>query len=256
MVRLSLPPGVPGHARPAIAATASIAAPHVVRAVRHARAEAHVARSVRGDARHDAVLLPQAVHNLARVDAVHLAADEPGGQRLVARRPEPDAADAGEPVLQLRGAARASAAPRPPGRRARRGPRPPRAAPSGARRSGSRRASSARRAARPCGARPSIHAPYTRGSKDGMVGASRRQACGARPDEPGAARAEQPLVAAGGEHVHAEVGRRRVLDAEAVHAVDAQEDALALAPPAIGVRPRRRRSRAAAASRRSRSAPT
>ena len=55
------------------------------------------------------------------------------------------------------------------------------------------------------------------------------------PDEPGAARAEQPLVAAGRQHVDAEVGRRRVLGAEAVHAVDAQEDALALAPPAVRV---------------------
>ena len=36
----------------------------------------------------------------------------------------------------------------------------------------------------PCGGRPSIHAPYTRGSKDGMVGASRRQACGAAQTNP------------------------------------------------------------------------
>src|SRR6266540_2636955 len=46
------------------------------------------------------------------------------------------------------------------------------------------------------------------------------------PDHSGAARPQEPLVAAGDEEVAAEIGRRRRLDSEAVHAVDAEEDSL------------------------------
>ena len=48
------------------------------------------------------------------------------------------------------------------------------------------------------------------------------------PDQAGAARAEDPLVAAGDEEVAAEIGDGLLLDAEAVHAVDAQEHAIGL----------------------------
>ena len=51
---------------------------------------------------------------------------------------------------------------------------------------------------------------------------------GAAPDDPGAARAEQPFVAAGDEEVAAEIPDGLRLDAEAVHAVDAQEHAIGL----------------------------
>src|ERR671936_3099835 len=58
---------------------------------------------------------------------------------------------------------------------------------------------------------------------------------GARPapDDARAARAEEPLVAAGGEEVAAEVRQPRALDPEAVNAVDAEENALGLPPAPV-----------------------
>ena len=56
-----------------------------------------------------------------------------------------------------------------------------------------------------------------------------------RPDEAGAARAEEPLVAARGETSTPRSSGRRVLDAEAVDAVDAEQDALELGSAVVGV---------------------
>ena len=81
------------------------------------------------------------------------------------------------------------------------------------------------------GARPSIHAKYARPSNEGIVGAEPLPGMRARPDEPGAARTEQPLVAPGDEDVGAELDGRGVLDAEAVHPVDAQEDPFVVGAP-------------------------
>ena len=74
--------------------------------------------------------------------------------------------------------------------------RRPRPAPSGARTSGSRRACRARwRARRGARRHPGAVGPPVEGRDRRPRDAQRRP----RPDEPGAARAEQPLVAAGGE---------------------------------------------------------
>src|SRR4051794_39839385 len=51
----------------------------------------------------------------------------------------------------------------------------------------------------------------------------------AAPDQPRAARPEDPLVRAADEEVAAQVGDSDVLDAEAVHPVDAQQDAFGVA---------------------------
>src|SRR5204863_3668830 len=61
---------------------------------------------------------------------------------------------------------------------------------------------------------------------------------GLAPDDPGTARAEQPLVAAGDEEVAAEIGHRLLLDAETVHAVDAEEHAIGFGALLIDVRDR------------------
>ena len=88
------------------------------------------------------------------------------------------------------------------------------------------------------GARASIHAKYARPSNEGIVGASRSQSMGRGPDESGAARAEQPLVAPGGEDVHAELDRRGIFGAEAVYSVGAQEDPFVGAAPSVRLRHR------------------
>src|SRR6185503_6902580 len=53
------------------------------------------------------------------------------------------------------------------------------------------------------------------------------------PDETRSARAEQPLVAPGNEHITTEIGHGRILAAEAMNSVDHEPDAVARAALAI-----------------------
>ena len=115
---------------------------------------------------------------------------------------------------------------------ARRAARTPPPAPTGARRSGSRPASSqpgCPRTARPGRATRRSWLP----SKVGIVGRHRRPGLRRAPDDAGAARPEQPLVAAGDEEVAAELVGPAVLDAEPVHAVDAQQRPVGLGAPGV-----------------------
>ena len=85
------------------------------------------------------------------------------------------------------------------------------------------------------GGSPFIQASNAPQSKVGIDAGVPLPRLGAAPDHAGAARAEDPLVAAGDEEVAPEVGHGLLLDAEAVDAVDAEEHAVVRAAALVQV---------------------
>ena len=172
----------------------------------------------------------------------------PDDKRHVERRPHAHAPGRSQAFFQPpREAASALGDPL-PSDHVRAGRAPP-TMPSGARTSGSRRGQ--QRSGRPVRGVFAVHPRLVCPAVEARYrsGWSRRQALDRPQSSPVPRGPNSHLWQPGREHVAAELGRRRLLDAEAVHAVDAQQHALdALAGPG-SPRAQRRRCRGAAASR-------